>query len=683
MNPAVRTFHRLSDLVRAIERGIDSFDLLSFDVFDTLVIRRVHDPDRLKLATARYIERRAHASGIEGWPAVRVQRLRDRVERVHRRRQGVSGPDHEACYPRFMADVLRIIFGERADAALLDEVTRHELDIESAMLVARSQFPPLLQRLKMAGKRVMAVTDMYLPAESVRLLLDRAGYAGLVDDVYSSADTGRAKASGAAWSTLGERWNIEPARWWHVGDHPISDGSRPASMGITTRILRDHGELQRRQQSANLAAVSVKRPFWRGRLAQQWMLPLEGENGPQPALYRMGYSFFGPLLCTFIQGLAERCFRRDIRQVFFFSREGRILLDLWNTMVPVLFAGARIPEARYLHVSRRALAAAAYAHRDLDFENARMAFLPASNRDFSDFCRVFGLDPHSFAPALARHGLAADDPLSKWHDGWRAANTERFQAFLRDRYVQDEIRRQQAPAQAALHRYLESLDFFRHREVVVADIGWLGTIQRLLDHAIGHRPDAPALNGFLFATSPGYPFPEHPRNRLEGVFFDHHRFDFAGSLVLTARDLFEEATRADEPALAAYDESGPAAPLRFQADPDGRERAQSAYFAPLQQGIRDAARRHGPAMAVLGYSADEWKPWLNAMLIDQLAFPTADEMAVLRYRHHADDLAHGRPAPRARRALRRLWAEPDWKCRFVPLLRTAYYLRHALYCLKQ
>ncbi len=683
MNPPVRTFHRLPDLLRAIERGADSFDLLSLDVFDTLLVRRAHDPDLLKRATARFIERRARAAGIAGWTADRIQRLRDRVERVHRRRQGRAGPDQEACYPRFMADALRMVFGEQSDAALLDDVTRHELDIESAMLVARTGFRPLLRQLKAAGKRVMAITDMYLPADAVRLLLERAGYAGLLDDVYSSADTGFAKASGAAWPILKDRWRVEPARWWHAGDHPVSDGARPATAGLTALVLRDRSELQRRGLSAQLAEAAIRRPFWRGRLAQQWMLPLEDENIQRPALYRMGYTFFGPLLCAFIHGLAERCLSRGIERVYFFSREGRILLDLWNALAPVLHAGARLPAASYLRVSRRALAAAAYAARDLDFDEARMAFLPVSNRDFTDFCRVFGLDPAPFAPALRRVGLAPDTPLSRWHAGWRARHTERLKQLLQHRDVQEEIRRQQTAAQAALHRYLEAEGFFRHTAVAAADVGWLGTIQRLLHHAIAHRSDAPALHGFLLATSPGFPFPDHPRNRLEGVFFDHRRFDFAGSLVLTARDIFEEATRADEPALAAYDDVAPAAPLRFQPDPEGRERAQSAHYAPLQGGIRDAARRYGPALAVLGYSADEWKPWLNALVEDHLAFPPSGELTALRYAHHRDDLAGGRPPPRARGALRRLWSEPAWKCRFVPFLRTYYVLRHALFWLKQ
>lgn len=172
--------YRITDLVRQVRAMAHAYDVISFDVFDTLLVRRNHDPDQLKLATARYISSLAAEAGICVSPE-KVQRTRDKVEAMHRRRAARQHTDHEACYPVFMADTLKLLFKEKSSENLLEQVTEYELSIESAFLVARSEFLDLAVWLKEKGKRLVAVSDMYLPATHIERLLDRAGFAGTFD----------------------------------------------------------------------------------------------------------------------------------------------------------------------------------------------------------------------------------------------------------------------------------------------------------------------------------------------------------------------------------------------------------------------------------------------------------------------------------------------------------------------
>ena len=50
-----QTFYTLDELLRAGEQMAADCDTVSFDLFDTLLIRRIHDPDMVKPAVARYI----------------------------------------------------------------------------------------------------------------------------------------------------------------------------------------------------------------------------------------------------------------------------------------------------------------------------------------------------------------------------------------------------------------------------------------------------------------------------------------------------------------------------------------------------------------------------------------------------------------------------------------------------
>ena len=211
------------------------------------------------------------------------------------------------------------------------------------------------------------------------------------------------------------------------------------------------------------------------------------------------------------------------------------------------------------------------------------------------------------------------------------------------------------------------------------DIGWLGTIQRFLYEAVKHRPDTPACRGFLLGATRGVMYPTCPKNSVEGVLYDRYRFDLAGSTILYARDLFEEACRAPHPTLNGYRLSGDGVELVFREQEDEigtAEKQQDAYFQPLQQGVLDGVARYGAAVAMLGYRMHELRPWVNYLLVSRLAFPRVEEITDIRHRHHLDDF-HGqhRPKDQLSRGQRHLWDYPPAALRWNPLLRLKFFAR--------
>jgi FMN phosphatase YigB (HAD superfamily) len=676
-----RTFYALAPLCDEIERRLDEWDALTLDIFDTVVIRRVHDPDVIKRPVAAFISRLAAARG-RAWAPDKALKFRHRVEQLHRRRAGRVGPDFEARYPDFMRDVLSRILAQDDVEEELQRVTDYELQLEIAMAVPRARFVQLLQEARRRGKRIFLLSDIYLPSSHLRRILEGIGVASLADDVVSSADALRAKASGAMWQDVRRRYSLDPARWCHIGDNPISDGVRPAEMGIAAFVLRDGDEKWRKALPRFYWHVSQLAHFWKGRLVQQLMLPLEGENVPRDDLYRAGYTFFGPMLCAYIHWLAEQVRERNIGRVYFFSREGQLLHEIWKRITPVLFPEGGLPPAHYLYVSRLALAGPSCAYRGLREDSAFITFLPPQNRDFRDVCRVFSLHLEPLLPFLRRYRLEPDTPLSHWH-GAQSKDYERLRQLLQDMEFQEEVRRQARDSNDALQRYLESEHFFEQKDIAVVDIGWLATIQRFLFQAVDHRPDRPRVHGFLFASAGGYPYPFHPDNSVQGFIYDHHRFDFTGSCILFEQDIFEEAIRAPHAGLMAYEKKGGGFELRFRAEDDFslHEKRQSEHYAPLQQGVLDAASRYAPAATVVGLDLRHFRLWTNYLLLSRIAFPTTSEVLTLRHIHHLDDFA-ARRAPQ-RKVVRKLWERSAWELRFIPFLRTFNLLKHAIIMLRR
>ena len=673
------TYYSLDALITAGKKSVRDKQVVSFDLFDTLLVRRIHDPDLVKLPVARYIANLAQALGFS-WNWRKVQGRRDGIEQGQRAATGLKFEDHEACYPLFMRELLEEIFQEHFSESLMQKVTEYELALENSMLVPRKALAEWLKELAAAGKRIFIISDMYLPASHLEKLVEHAGLLDLVEAVVSSADTFLAKASGKAYKLIGEKYSIEPKSWLHIGDNAFSDGLRAGEAGLEAMIIHDPREDQRKSIVKRYFNYSDGKPFWRGRVLQQLMAPLEAENVECSPLYTEGYNFIGPMIGIFVQQIAELCRKNRITKIFFLSREGWTFKRYWEKAAPFLFPEGNLPEIEYLYVSRMALAGASCAYQGLTKTNADIAFLPSGNRDFRDVCRIFSLIPEKFADHLTAHGLAADTCLSHIHDGYDPENRKKFDVLLEDEDFQAEVKRQTMDANTAMQRYFEHVGLFAHQNVAIVDIGWLGTIQRFLFESIAHRPDCPYCFGFLFGATRGIPYPESEKNSVKGIMYDRNRFDLAASTLFYAQDIFEEACRAPHPTLNGYrlTEDGYELEFRKTDDTIGKaELQQDSYFAPLQQGIIDSAGRFGAAAALLGYSFEDWKPWLNYLLVSKLAFPRAREVANIRHQHHLDDF-HGSKKPKAdfSRGIKQLWGQSQWQLRFNPLVRMKFFFSH-------
>lgn len=674
-----KTHYSLKSLIIEGRLIAETKNTVTFDLFDTLLIRRIHDPDLVKLPVARFIcELSKQYNCTVAWQ--KVQELRDEIECKHRAETGKNFDDHEACYPKYMTELLCQIFGDQDGLALLDKVSTYEIFMENSMLVPRKELVDWVKELALAGKRIFIISDMYFPATHLKELVAHAGLLDLVEDVISSADSFLAKASGKGYGLVAEKYGLDYKDWLHIGDNGFSDGLRAVEAGIEALIINDPREEQRKSIVKRYYDYSDGKPFWRGRILQQLMAPHEGENSGQPPLYVEGYNFIGPMIGIFVQRIAELCIEKNITKIFFLSREGWTFKRYWEQAMPGLYPQGGLPEIEYLYVSRMALAGSSCAFKGLTKTKADIAFLPSGNRDFRDVCRIFSLNPEGFESYLSTFGLTAETCLSHIHDGYDPENRSKFEAMLEDSDFQNEVKAQSKDSNLAMLRYFEDVGFFDHKDVAVVDIGWLGSIQRFLFEAIAHREDKPKCHGYLFGATRGIPYDTSEKNSVEGIMYDRDRFDLAGSTLFYARDIFEEACRAPYPTLNGYTLKDDGYELVFRPTDDTIGQAeldQDQYFAPLQQGIYDSAKRFGAAAALLNYSMADYRPWINSVLVSKLAFPKTEEIARIRNQHHLDDF-HGQKKAKASfyNGFVQLWDRPQWQLRFNPLLRIRCFFRH-------
>lgn len=280
----------------------------SFDLFDTLVTRRALRPQRI-------FEDVERALGAQGFAAARVAA-------EHALMQGGRSFDLHDIYREMIAR-------GRCSAEAAERLKAAEIDAEFDHAV------PVMENLARVREFDLVVSDMYLPAEILRRLLQHVGLRVFVHLFVSNAG----KHFGTIWPVLNERWLIQR----HLGDNPQADVASPGRHGILAEhyagtqpsqvelLLEQHRLVE---LAGIVRALRVRNPF--------------SPNSTEFGLWTLYAQCNLPLLCLAASAMRQAQMAHGRQKVLFSARDGNFLSEIFSLLFPA------VPTA-YLHVSRQAL----------------------------------------------------------------------------------------------------------------------------------------------------------------------------------------------------------------------------------------------------------------------------------------------------------------------------------------
>ena len=411
-------------------RIIQNFDVISFDIFDTLLIRAVNEPEDVFLLTAY------NCPEIISDPQTFVRERKSAV-----RTAGSIFPNGEPG----IDDIYRVLNSySDSEKALLK---KQELFIESQVLHPNPKITDFYRICTEAGKKIIAVSDMYLPESFLIQLLHKKGYEA-VEKVYVSCEVKASKREGSLFRSVEQKLDIPSKNILHIGDSWKSDFVNPLKNGWgayhSPKAVKTPG---------NLPDVLIRKTslYYRGEY-----------------FYRLGFSVLGPILFGFIHWLNDRLLENNISTVLFFSRDGKIMKAAFD----LLFPNSSI-RTEYFHISRRAINAVA----------------------IKDHCNFDELPGHveetytcTVETFLKRIGLYGQDiEIPDWIDIHREYLTSAF-------WSDDQIRNfyEQHVKELLLHYSRQQheyfLSYFKNNidsgNLAVVDIGWRGSMQTRLEEIV-------------------------------------------------------------------------------------------------------------------------------------------------------------------------------------------------------
>lgn len=603
----------------------DGVKVVSFDLFDTLLMRNVDPPE----TSIRLVAGRIAARNLLPLTTEAYLEMRWRVE-TELRAEADKGGDDPECSLLEISRRMTELLGLPAETANL--LVEAEIEVETLLLDANPEVVAFIRRLG-SNYRIVAISDTYFDSGQLARLLDALGLAHLFQRIYSSCEHRKTKRSGRLFQMVLAREALRPEEMMHVGDNFHGDYLSARSLGVRAAWLSDERALIGKRSLRRAVATGEPADLFRlyfGR--NEGVCPREGTGD----LYRFGRRVMGPLLTLFSARLLEELSESGCSSVFFVARDSFLLLKLYRQMAQ---PGAP-RDLRYIGLSRYTAALASI--RTLGPREVVLAgFACSSLRDALHRLGVGALP--EVDTILARHRFAPDEILTQ----------EPLYRALARLYADNEFCSVVLPAAAAMRSklatYLAQKGFFcAGRPTALVDIGWHGTIQECLVAAFGTRADFPLLTGYYVALMP--PILENPGKRL-GLILDYRHATPEESALALYQEIWELSTRAFHGTTIGYAQSaGHMLPVWRKEASAGAQRAKlNSFVLEIQQGILDCARDFGRMDSLLPADLPTLLDEAVSRCDLAMSFPERALVHLFERYSHSDDFGLEKAAPLVRK----------------------------------
>ena len=457
------------------------YDIYSFDVFDTLLRRRVEPPELIKALLAEYLSTCLAQRGISVSPD-EISRQRNKTEETLLREAISRGKDADYCLDDVMAGTLKAI---KADGVLDGrDAINYELDLEKK---AAQQMPgavEVLSYVKSMGKRVICVSDTYLSAEEMAAILESQGLMRYIDKLYVSSAIGKRKSTGRLFHYVLEQ---EGGKLVHIGDNYNSDRLIPRKLGITALWFRSRSEQRRKNELKKLLQGQNRMDYVNAIIRRP--------DRPKSELQRVGYEVLGPALTVFVHNVAEQVKKDGIETLFFVARDGYAMKRIYEALQCTIYLKSVLPLGRYMCLGRLPVRLASLHGlniADILKVYGYIARFQGRSVSLGDIMGSYGLEPDSFISIARQYGLDLNECIIN------PAEDERLHNLLKSDDFQGMVKEKSNEAKRLLRDYLAGIGFMGKRKVAVVDANAEGLTQSILDTIFSDEKGYPEVHRYYF-----------------------------------------------------------------------------------------------------------------------------------------------------------------------------------------
>ncbi len=416
-------------MINKIYNKIKKYDVISFDIFDTLIFRYTETPsDVFKLVENNYNKKHSN-------------KIKFKNERILAEQEARKKSKKEITINDIYSEMIPIY-----DKDTLKDLKSLEKKIEISCCYQNREMVNILKECIKNHKKVIITSDMYLDEETMKKILEKNDID--YNKLYLSSNIGLTKSTGCLFRHIIKDLKIKPEKMLHIGDNIKSDYIMARKNHINAYLYRrkstiNHPNFENFFDKENIdnLSLSVINNF------------IAKNNDNDDFYYSFGYKNLGPLVLGFSQFLNNHY---GNKQIYFLSREGNFLKQCYDEMYPN-------NQTKYLYVSRKSISSNSLSK----FKSFNEIFSSQSimqTETIENFLDRFGLLNSKNIKLLKsnnidiKNEIKNDKVFAFFEDNWKKFFKQADKTIFKDYLDQEGLK----------------------DDSIIVDVGWNGTMQNLI-----------------------------------------------------------------------------------------------------------------------------------------------------------------------------------------------------------
>lgn len=301
-----------------------NYDLYSFDIFDTIITRKVAQP---KGIFALMQHKLLFDENYKDFPQdikTNFFKYRTNSEYRQRRLNAVSKNGADITFDQIYDDFKENYFLTDEQIEQLKEL---EVQTEYENVVPINENIQRINNLIENGKRVVLISDMYFDEGVIRKLLSKSQLKPDIK-IYVSSVCGYMKETGEMYPYVQKQENVSFENWYHFGDNINSDYKQALYAGIDAERYH-YVELKTYEE--NILRTKFDSPFVQLSIGCAKNLRLRNYNISEK--YDLGVSLAAPIFYPYVLWLLKQAQKREIKYLYFLARDGYILQKIADVIL--------------------------------------------------------------------------------------------------------------------------------------------------------------------------------------------------------------------------------------------------------------------------------------------------------------------------------------------------------------
>lgn len=440
----------MKDLKLFSKNGIElgNVDIVAFDIFDTLVYRKVSPMQVHRMWANQLIDYFSLSYNAE-----QIVRMKFACGRIAKLRNICVGKDREFQY-RQMTDLLMKRLRIKLDSSEFYSICLDlELKVEKSVCYVPEEIQQFVSQIQLQ-KQVICISDFYLPAEILKKLL---GLNGLeIDNLYVSSDFLLQKKTGRLYSAVIESLQVPSNRIVMIGDNKSSDVDNALKAGFKA-IYLENKEQHDFYSQFELDLCESRAEYHRFL------------SSPEVKGRLIPFSNVAFLMYVFITRLYKELKKDGCQHVLFMSREGEFFKKLFDSYQEHVIEESERIHTHYFYVSRRATIVPSIHNAEKnEFKEIYKNYPEMSIRDF---LKNLGMDRNERV-LRAISGIDINHLIRDFSE-----STE-YQMLLNTKEFKEECLKTADEQRILFQKYLDEMGInYRSQGLYLVDVGYSGTSQ--------------------------------------------------------------------------------------------------------------------------------------------------------------------------------------------------------------